>query len=203
MEFISNLSLLFSCANFEHSINYYEINEVKERIKDPDIEQSLQMATSAVDIKKKFLKDCETRIDQLEKAKRVIDEANGTFAVFLKQRAIVPYSDAYPAYLKLLIKDAESLKDGAVKAQRLKETLTKYEELKYAIENPSLGDSTLDNKCVSLLQIDNIVKKLMVLPIYGPEIKDTLLAMKNIHINYRLKREDDETPNVRRVSAIF
>lgn len=195
-EFIYNLNSLLSCADIEHYINYYAINEIKEEIEDPNI-------TNDINIKSNFIKECEARIGTLQEEKKVVDEANGIFAVFLKQRAIVPYSDAYPAYLKLLIKDAESLKNGTVKAQRLKETLQKYKELQDTIENSSLGDSEQQNKMVSLRQINELVRKLVKLPIYGPEIKETLKCMEIIHTNYKSTRGNRDTDAMRRFTAVF
>lgn len=158
------------------------------------------MAASVAHVKRNFIEDCGTRIGKLQEEKKVIDEANVTFAVFLKQRAIVPYSDAYPAYLKMLVKETESHENGEAKVQQLKETLKNYEELKEKIANPQWSYSGRDDEYVSLLQIDNIVKRLMVLPTYGTEIKETLQAMKDIHIKYQF---ETDRRYKRPVSAIF
>ncbi|KAG4067732.1 hypothetical protein HA402_005504 [Bradysia odoriphaga] len=169
------------CGNIKHRVNFYEIHVVKKQVEDPVTKELIATASNDVTIKIRFLKFLEEQIEALQHEKEVITKANGIFAVFLKQRAIAPYSDAFPGYLKVLIASAEKSEGGAVKVARLKEYLNKYLQLIEAIGSGSLNDVVHENQCITTDLIDNMVEQLKNLPKYGSAIKTTIDATKNIH----------------------
>lgn len=105
----------------------------------------------------------------------VVSTAIQMFVSFLKQTAIVPYSDAFPAYLKVLIRNAH----GHERAEKLKEHLKKYSERIDFFEKCSKNEA---DQNIEPQQIDKLVEELKKLPIYGPGITTAIAAKKNIQM---------------------
>lgn len=166
-----------SCLNRKHSFTYYEVRDVIVRKEDPTTKKELlNKNIDIAKIKETFVKFIESELQPIQNEMALVSNACQIFTVFLKQTAIVPYNDAFPGYLKMLIKNSHG--DGSGKAERLNEHLKTYLERIDFIEKNSTNEFSKKN--IEPQLIDDLVEELKKLPIYGPGIKTAIDAMKKL-----------------------
>ena len=120
----------------EHMHIRYTAKVVEKEFLSEDAQSKIKQKADLKSQKQLFIKELETKIQELEKEKQCIYKCASYFGVFLKQNAMIAYNDSFSEYLDMLIREEEmkekEIRDEA-KIDQMKRDKKTYEEKKNVI----------------------------------------------------------------------
>ena len=120
----------------EHMHIRYTAKVVEKEFLSEDAQSKIKQKADLKSQKQLFIKELETKIQELEKEKQCIYQCASYFGVFLKQNAMIAYNDSFSEYLDMLIREEEmkekEIRDEA-KIDQMKRDKKTYEEKKNVI----------------------------------------------------------------------
>uniref|UniRef100_A0A914DWS4 DUF8206 domain-containing protein n=1 Tax=Acrobeloides nanus TaxID=290746 RepID=A0A914DWS4_9BILA len=160
-------------------INFTQVKKTK-MVEDENIKIKINNNEDAHLIKEQMIAECEEKIEKYKKEQAIIIETCTRFGSFLKANAILPYNDAFDAYVQQCIKEEERcVAQGASqdKLVALKRLLSEYRQEKEVLER-SMKSSGVK---VSVEEIKSLQQKLFSLEFTGAQIKQLFEANQEGH----------------------
>ena len=171
-----------NCSECGHNYRFhmhitYIADLVEKELLSKEVQDMIRQKAGFKAQKEAFIAVLEAHIEELEEEKEIIYDSASFFGVFLKETALIPYTDSFSEFLDMLIREEEAkekqIRDGQ-NIEHLKNEKREYEERKNVIIRNIKSGCKDKSEVIPIEEVEKKRRELCSLKHNGKTLNDAL-----------------------------